>query len=84
MCLSRDTGAEEMPPADTSDWLEDNGQQQPHPSSLRGLWAAATGADGAGGRAGSGSYVVPAVLLTGLALTGVAAFVIMRRRPRRL
>lgn len=43
-----------------------------HQGGLQGWWARSTGP--------GGSYVIPAVILTGVALTGVAAFVFMRRR----
>lgn len=43
-----------------------------HQGGLQGWWARSTGP--------GGSYVIPAVVLTGVALTGVAAFVFMRRR----
>jgi hypothetical protein len=59
-------GAIGMPHGE-AEWLIDNGQ-----GGLKGWWAKSQGP--------GGSYVVPAVLLTGLALTGVAAFVYMRRR----
>jgi hypothetical protein len=59
-------GAIGMPHAE-AEWLIDNGQ-----GGLKGWWSRSQGP--------GGSYVVPAVLLTGLALTGVAAFVYMRRR----
>jgi hypothetical protein len=67
-----------MPPGDR-EWLTDAAGGQPLSRRIRTAWAQLTGAapDGAGG-----SYVLPAVLLTGLALTGVAAYVIMRRRRR--
>lgn len=59
-------GAVEMPPGE-SEWLVDNGR-----SGLRDWWARSS--------APGGSYVIPAVLLTGLALGSAAAFVYMRRR----
>lgn len=67
-CLSSAcaAGAIGMPHAE-AEWLIDNGQ-----GGLKGWWSRSQGP--------GGSYVVPAVLLTGLALTGVAAFVYMRRR----
>jgi hypothetical protein len=66
-----------MPPDEQSEWLvgQAGGQATLH-TRLRAAWACITGADG--------SYVVPAVLLTGLALSGVAAFVVVMRRRRRL
>jgi hypothetical protein len=59
-------GAVDMPQGE-GDWMTD-----PHQGGLQGWWARSTGP--------GGSYVIPAVLLTGVALTGVAAFVFMRRR----
>jgi hypothetical protein len=55
-----------MPPG-AAEWLTDE-----QPGGMQGWWARSTGP--------GGSYVLPAVLLTGVALTGVAAFVFMRRR----
>jgi hypothetical protein len=65
-CCVAAPGAVEMPPG-ASEWLTDEQQR-----GLQGWWARSKGP--------GGSYVVPAVLLTGVALTGVAAFVFMRRR----
>lgn len=59
-------GAVDMPPGE-SDWLRDDGR-----GGLRGWWSLSSGP--------GGSYVIPAVLLTGVALGSVAAFVYMRRR----
>jgi hypothetical protein len=59
------TGAVDMPLGE-SDWLRDDGQP------LRGWWYLSSGP--------GGSYVIPAVLLTGVALGSVAALVYMRQR----
>lgn len=60
-------GAIDMPPGD-AEWLTDDRAR----GGLQGWWNRSN--------APGGSYVVPAVLLTGVALTGVAAFVLLRRR----
>lgn len=55
-----------MPPGE-SNWLVDEQK-----GGLQGWWARSVGP--------GGSFVIPAVLLTGVALTGVAAYVVMKRR----
>lgn len=66
-------------PGDADSYLVDAVGGQPLHTRLRSLWHHVTGGAAADG---SGLWVAPAVVCTALALSGVAAFVVMRRRRR--
>lgn len=72
--------AVDAPPGEAS-FLTDYVGGQPLAARLRSLWHHVTVTGGAAAD-GTGSWVAPAVVCTALALGGVAAFVVMRRRRR--